>query len=192
MARQKEFDRTQALEKAMRIFWQQGYAATSMQELVNGMGIGRGSLYDTFGSKEQLYHEALAHYRDTCGSSDFLPLTEPDAGAAEIVRLFEELADNALGKAEHRGCFAVQSATERAYCDEQVTQQFMESLDGMEAMFERALQNAQAAGDFPVAKSPRASAHVLVSHVLGIRTLARAAPRREMILHIVQSVRDLF
>ncbi len=192
MARQKEFDRTQALEKAMRIFWQQGYAATSMQDLVEGMGIGRGSLYDTFGSKEKLYHEALAHYQSTCGNSSFLPLTQPGAGAEEIVQVFQNIFDDALGEAENRGCFVVQSATERSRCDDKVFKQFSASIDNMQVMFERALQNAQTSGNFAADQLPRATAHVLVSHVLGLRTLARTQPRREMLLHVVQNVRGLF
>ena len=155
-------------------------------------GIGRGSLYDTFGSKEQLYHEALAHYQNTCGNSSFLPLTQPDASAGEIVQVFQNIVDDALGEAENRGCFVVQSATERSHCDRKVSKQFSASIDNMEAMFERALKHAQAAGNFAAGQSPRATAHVLVSHVLGLRTLARTQPRREMLLHVVKSVQDLF
>ena len=62
MARPKEFDRTQALDKAMHLFWQQGYEATSMQDLCNHMGINRGSLYDTYGNKHSLFLEGIQRY----------------------------------------------------------------------------------------------------------------------------------
>jgi AcrR family transcriptional regulator len=62
MARSKEFDRDQVLERAMRLFWAQGYAATTTEDLVGAMGISRQSLYDTFGDKQALYLEALQLY----------------------------------------------------------------------------------------------------------------------------------
>ncbi|MGO2638704.1 MAG: TetR/AcrR family transcriptional regulator, partial [Enterococcus viikkiensis] len=60
MARVKEFDETEVLTKAMQLFWQQGYEKTSMQELVDVMGIHRRSIYDTFGDKHQLFLKSLA------------------------------------------------------------------------------------------------------------------------------------
>jgi TetR/AcrR family transcriptional repressor of nem operon len=60
MARHKEFERQQALEKAMETFWRYGYEGTSIQNLVESMGINRGSLYDTFGDKRSLFLAAIA------------------------------------------------------------------------------------------------------------------------------------
>ncbi len=62
--RPRSFDRTAALEAATRVFWQKGFSATSMIDLCEAMGIGSPSLYAAFGSKEQLYAEAIRHYRD--------------------------------------------------------------------------------------------------------------------------------
>lgn len=62
--RPRSFDRTAALEAATRVFWQKGFSATSMNDLCEAMGIGSPSLYAAFGSKEQLYAEAIRHYRD--------------------------------------------------------------------------------------------------------------------------------
>ena len=63
--RPRAFDRTSALAKATRLFWQKGYEATSISDLTKAMGIGSPSLYAAFGSKEALYTEALSHYRDS-------------------------------------------------------------------------------------------------------------------------------
>ena len=60
--RPRSFDRTAALEAAMRVFWQKGFTAASMHDLCEAMGIGSPSLYAAFGSKEQLYAEAIHHY----------------------------------------------------------------------------------------------------------------------------------
>ena len=69
MARTKCFNRDEALEKAMQAFWAKGYEATSVQDLVDCMGINRGSLYDTFGDKHQLFLEALDQYGTGCVAS---------------------------------------------------------------------------------------------------------------------------
>lgn len=60
----KEFEPEQAVEAALELFWRQGYANTSMQDLVDHLGIGRGSIYDTFGSKHALWVRALTKYCD--------------------------------------------------------------------------------------------------------------------------------
>src|ERR1700721_991383 len=76
MARPKEFDRDRALKKAMDVFWQQGYEATSTDDLVRAIGIGRQSMYDTFGDKHQLYVEALRLYEANTGAALFKRLYE--------------------------------------------------------------------------------------------------------------------
>src|SRR6187402_2610436 len=65
MARTKDFDEKEVLKKAVYLFWDKGYNGTSMQELVDGLGISRSSLYDTFGDKHQLYLKALESYKQT-------------------------------------------------------------------------------------------------------------------------------
>src|ERR1700742_3249196 len=64
MPRSKEFDPQRALDKAMHLFWRQGYENTSLDDLLRAMGIARQSLYDTFGDKRALYLQAMARYRD--------------------------------------------------------------------------------------------------------------------------------
>ena len=71
MARRKEFDRDEALHKAMEVFWSRGYEATSVGDLVEHMGINRQSLYDTFGDKHSLYLAALDRYREVEGRKLF-------------------------------------------------------------------------------------------------------------------------
>ncbi|MDF1696713.1 MAG: helix-turn-helix domain containing protein [Saprospiraceae bacterium] len=65
MPRVKLFDKDEVLEKAMHLFWERGYHATSIQDLVNHLGINRASLYDTFGGKQALFDSAFKHYRMT-------------------------------------------------------------------------------------------------------------------------------
>ena len=63
MARTKDFDEDEVLTKAMNLFWLNGYNGTSMQDLVDGLGISRSSLYDTFGDKRSLFLKTLENYK---------------------------------------------------------------------------------------------------------------------------------
>ena len=68
MARKKEFDEVEVLDKALDVFWKKGYSATSIQDLVDSMGINRASIYDTWGDKHNLYVESLKRYRQKSSS----------------------------------------------------------------------------------------------------------------------------
>ncbi|MEM8908570.1 MAG: helix-turn-helix domain-containing protein, partial [Bacteroidota bacterium] len=82
MPRIKQFDEQQALEQAMELFWEKGFHATSMQDLVSRLGINRASLYDTFGGKQALFDRALALYRQ-----------KNQSGAREFVRPFASVRE---------------------------------------------------------------------------------------------------
>ncbi len=86
MARPREFDRDEVLDKAIEVFWTQGYDGTSVQDLVDAMGIQRGSLYAAFGDKHQLFLEALDRYENVArGEYERLEVEiEPLDGAASV------------------------------------------------------------------------------------------------------------
>ena len=67
LGRPKEFDRREALEKAMEAFWAKGYEGTSVSDLLEAMGIHRGSMYDTFGDKRSLFLEAASPITGSAG-----------------------------------------------------------------------------------------------------------------------------
>src|SRR5438034_827557 len=100
MARQKEFDRDEALQGAMEVFWSRGFEAASIQDLVGRMGINRQSLYDTFGDKHALYLEALDRYHEVEGRRLVELLDQPGSVKKCFSRLFEEVVEKALGDRE--------------------------------------------------------------------------------------------
>ena len=105
MARHKEFDQDIALDKAMTLFWQKGYEATSIQDLVDHMGIGRRSLYDTFNSKHDLFIAALDRYRDIAKESILTPGEPLISPKAVIQEIFEGIVSEALVDRNRKGCF---------------------------------------------------------------------------------------
>ncbi len=111
MGRPKAFSERDALEKALDIFWQRGYRGVGLTELLDGMGIARQSLYDTFGNKRQLFIKTIEHYRNT-RLAGALALLERDGSPTQnvkaLMRFFEQLA---LDK-RARGCLVANSLVE--------------------------------------------------------------------------------
>jgi TetR/AcrR family transcriptional repressor of nem operon len=93
MARPKEFDKDEALQKAMNVFWCRGFEATSMQDVVDAMGIKRQSLYDTFGGKHQLYLAALDRYRAEQDAKLLALLGTPGPVKEKLRKLFYEVIE---------------------------------------------------------------------------------------------------
>src|ERR1700680_977386 len=103
MAGVKQFDRNEVLDRAMAVFWQNGYQATSIQDLVDATGVNRGSLYTTFGDKCGLFLAVLDHYAERIARPLMAGLDDPDPRRA-IERMFESIIRRNSDPAWPRGC----------------------------------------------------------------------------------------
>jgi len=112
MPRGKLFDETEVLEKAMNLFWKKGYYATSIQDLVNHLGINRASLYDTYGGKKKLFESAFNHYKDSNTNiiKQFLS-TQPDVKVG-FKKLFKMAIKQSRTDTESKGCMVVNTTIE--------------------------------------------------------------------------------
>jgi AcrR family transcriptional regulator len=109
MGRPKSFSREDVLEKAMPVFWRQGFAATSLQDLEQATGVNKSGLYAEFRDKEEIFLECLRHYLEGLGKR--LVLTKEPLGWRNI-EMF--LKDGPFNDGERQGCFAVNSMREFA------------------------------------------------------------------------------
>jgi len=109
MARPREFDRDEVLDRALGVFWDRGYESTSIDDLVGAMGIGRASLYNTFGSKHDLFVEALDRYERSLDERLLRPLAAPGSPRTILRAVLDDLAACQCGP-EARGCLAVKAA----------------------------------------------------------------------------------
>src|SRR5467141_1819369 len=105
MGRHKEFDRAEALHKAMEVFWSRGYEAASIQDLVGAMGINRQSLYDTFGDKHSLYLSALETYRQEQEQNLLALLDPPGSIKQKLQMVCDKVIEESVTDKTHRGCF---------------------------------------------------------------------------------------
>lgn len=110
MPRQKEFDPERVLEKAMGVFWEKGYHATSVRDLVERMGINRFSMYDTFGGKRQLFLAALDRYTRRTRDGMLGALERSDQGLPAIRQYLMSVVDEYSARSGWRGCLMINSA----------------------------------------------------------------------------------
>ena len=173
MARTREFDEDDALERAMHLFWAQGYARTSVRDLVATTGVAHAGLYGAFGDKRGLFDAALERYADTFTTRYFGALEAEDAGREEIEAFFSSVVDATRDGRFRHGCLMASAANEfGGACD--VPAAVRTNLARQIRAFANALRNAKRAGtvghgvDVPaVAKGWAATFH-------GLSTLARA------------------
>jgi TetR/AcrR family transcriptional regulator, transcriptional repressor for nem operon len=181
VARTKEFEPEKALTRAMDLFWRRGYEATSVHDLLEEMGIGRGSMYDTFGDKRALFLAALERFEETRVSRAD-EILEGSASAVEgIRRLFETTIEGLVSYEPRRGCLLANTAVELAPHDEQIAGSISCYIRRTEDAFERALVRGRATGEIPADKDPKALARFLVSILHGVRVLARAGVDRAVL-----------
>jgi AcrR family transcriptional regulator len=172
VARQREFDRIDALNKALEVFWQKGYAATSTTDLLEAMQIGRQSLYDTFGDKRSLYLEALTQYGED-SVTDLLRHLKGDTPLAAIDNMLQAFAsrpkrDNA------KGCMGVNAISEFGTSDEDVNAQRDASGKRLNRAVEEQLRAAAASGEI-AADTDIAQAVAFVAATLsGMKISAKA------------------
>ena len=175
MARPREFDIDQALERAMNVFWSKGYDGASLQDLLDAMNIARGSLYKAFEDKHAVYLAALDRYDRTeiQRAVDVLRDTSAGDGATRIQRFLEDARAAVVRRHDRRGCFLCNAAVDRAAMDGEVQAKVLAMTKRMESAVAVALNEcAQAAGWS--AKRRAEAALALTNAYVGLRVLARS------------------
>jgi TetR/AcrR family transcriptional repressor of nem operon len=176
VARTKEFDPDTALQKALELFWERGYEATSMADLVAHLGVARASIYATFGGKHDLYVKAFERYLQTRDPDVVEVLSQPGPVLPAVRSLVEAYAQESLCDERRRGCLVVNAAVEIMPRDPQIARRVEASWDNLETALTSALTRARAQGEIPADRDPRALARFLLVVMQGIRVLGRGHP----------------
>ncbi len=181
MPRQKEFEPEEALGKAMRLFWRKGYFDTSVDDLVQHVGVSRYGLYTTFGNKHKLFLATLDCYRDTFIAQLLADLEAPNASLAQIQDYFSFLLEICQTERGKLGCFMCNTATELASQDEQVSAKIHNYLQRLTKAFHQALTNAQQQKQISANIDVDDYAKYLTGVKLGLCVYARSQVKLEII-----------
>jgi TetR/AcrR family transcriptional repressor of nem operon len=178
MARKKEFDPHRALRAAVDVFWDSGYEKASVDDLMEKMGAGRQSLYDTFGNKRSLYLQALDEYR-TMTQADAKNLF--DTSGLSVRDCFRTILFGISGESRaklERGCMMINANLERARADKALNALIKRNANEVREIFSTALRRGQRTGEIAPEKDPAALATFMFSTVHGMRHLGRTSADR--------------
>jgi TetR/AcrR family transcriptional regulator, transcriptional repressor for nem operon len=188
MARPAQFKREVVLQKAMETFWNQGFYATSMADLVSATNLKPGSLYAAFESKEDLFNAALDYYGQLSVSKVETFLAESDSPLQGIRAYFRQLADEAANPKSKHSCFLVNTVLELSHHNKAVQKRVNGYLKAIEALFRGALKNAQTNGELSSDKDPDTLAAFLMSNIWGMRVLSGTTPTQAQARSVVKQI----
>lgn len=174
MPRPKSFDEEAVLDQAVQLFWERGYEGTSLADLETHLGLGRQSLYNTFGDKHGLFLKALERYHKENGDVALPRLLAPDAGLDAIRQFFRWSVASLTSQTERRGCLLTNTISERAYQDSDALVRCNHAREDLERAFRRALSQAKKLGELPRSLDVEATATLLVIQNYGLTVLAKA------------------
>jgi len=187
MARNKDFDEQEVLKKAVCLFWDKGYNGTSMQELVDGLGISRSSLYDTFGDKHQLYLKALASYQQGNGNEMCSLIRNAPTAKAAIQGLLEMVVNELLGDDQRKGCFMVNAGVELGSHDTEVSALICQNEQQLEAAFLKVIYKGLDSGELDKNKDPQALARFFLNTVKGLQVSVKSTTDRAFFADVIRT-----
>lgn len=173
MGRPRNFDENRVLESVREQFWNSGYAATSVQDLMGVTGLGKGSLYGAFGDKRQLFLQVLDSYRDEQLNGVRSVLTGPGTAMERLTRLLEGAAEGFAEDPQRRGCFLVNSTSELHSQDPDVAARARTTYQAVEDLLVACVREAQNEGAVDPDADPQELGRLLLAVMQGIEFLAK-------------------
>jgi len=166
MARHKNYDRYDVLEKAVDVFWQKGYRACSVTDVVNATGLNTASMYKEFGDKDGLFEEALEHYRQYNLSPRIKTLM--DEPNIKGIKYFLQTIINGSSSEGYRGCLMMNHLSQKHTISPRAAKKVSKFCSTTEDLLEVAIRNAQTNGDISVGKDPAVLASFVMCCVHGL------------------------
>ncbi len=173
MARPRAFDETQVLSAVQEQFWDAGYAATSLEDLMRVSGLGKGSLYAAFGDKRQLFLRALSSYTEVSHRHLRAALTETPRAIDALRMLLEAAIGEGPESGARRGCLLANSTCELGNADPEVLAHAHDSYETSTALIADCVSRAQDEGDLAATTDPIVLARALLAAQQGIVFMSR-------------------
>ncbi|MCG7309009.1 TetR/AcrR family transcriptional regulator [Brachybacterium sp. ACRRE] len=191
MARPRQFDEDAVLDAVRDQFWNTGYAATSVQDLMRVSGLGKGSLYAAFGDKHELFLRVLRRYADSLvlGVRESIDAA-PRAFDALRSFVMTPVAGDPAGHSARRGCLLANSTTELASADRAVSAEARRTYGGITDVLAEGVARAQAEGDLSSSGAPVDLARALLAAQQGLTFMGRTGMRFEELTTTARSLAD--
>ncbi|MGO4616363.1 TetR/AcrR family transcriptional regulator [Nocardia sp. 2YAB30] len=173
MGRPRNFETDTVIERAMEEFWSHGYGGTSPAQLAEATGVGKGSLYHTFGSKRQLFDQALARYGRMGVERAVGLLFQPGSTCERIGAYLRETVDSDVAQPVRRGCMVVNTSAELGGHDEEITRVLRGIEEGIVAVLATRIEQGRRDGDVGPDVDARATAEFLLNTSAGLRIMAK-------------------
>ena len=164
MPKVETFNREEVLEKVVQLFHKKGFNATSMQDLVDATGLNRSSIYNSFGSKKELYHESLRMYKKRANKYVQKVLVHTSNPLETIRKIFDTSPED-----KENGCFIGNCTAEMANQDREIKSFLQNNLNAMQDLFEELISRGQSSGLINNKKSPKEYAAYLFIALQGLR-----------------------
>jgi TetR/AcrR family transcriptional repressor of nem operon len=182
MSRTREFDTDVAVAAAMSVFRQKGYEGASMRDLAEATGLGSGSLYAAFGSKEGLYLAALDLYRQRYATPLIDMLRSGHDARAVIREAFVSAVDDIARDGDHQACLIVGAAMERAHHDLRVAERLRSTTRSLELALFDVIAEGQLRGQISADRNANDLAAFLVTSLQGLRVMGAIDPDRAALM----------
>ncbi len=188
MGRPRGFDEEHVLDQAMKTFWRQGYAATSVRDLVRETGLNPGSLYEAFGDKHDVFIAAVNRYRQSIVRQRLHDMAKPGPGRTRIAGFFEDVARFSTGEGRLMGCLMTNSAVELAPHDRDIAILVAANLSEMEKAFRDLVERGQRDGSIANPDPANEIARFLTAGVQGLRVMSKANPDDAVLRSVVRQI----
>ena len=184
------FDREKVLSEALTLFWQKGFHNTGMSQLLAHLGIQRQSFYNTFGSKEKIYLEAVTLYAQDVNEEIIAVLDQP-GNPLDNVRQVLDMEREMVPGADAKGCLLGNAMAEFGTDHPKVSALLKEKIGQLEKAYTRTFSKAIQMGLLPETKDPSAMAQTLIAMTQGMALLSRLGYGEEMVFGVVNLIEDL-
>ncbi|KAL1109995.1 hypothetical protein AAG570_014022 [Ranatra chinensis] len=184
--RPKEYEDSTVIEAAMEVFWTNGYEASSTQELCERTGLGRGSLYHAFGSKQKLYEQALSRYQELGLQAQADILNGPGTAKERLQALLQWGVDNDLTQEKRRSCMALFSVMERSNKDPVIAKINRAYVNKLEGIICHVILVGQRNGELHATQPALEVARAFLASYYGLRILGQSMPDRTFLSDVLQ------
>lgn len=186
IGRPLQYDPEKALDAAMNLFWSQGYEATSLQDLLNRMGLSKSSFYQGFGGKKELFVRCMGRYHDKMAGLFAELKRDTDSGRAFVERvLLGAVSETRQPDNLRRGCLLMNTATEFAQKDQAIAVHVTTGFKGLHTVFRNAVLRGQKDGSITAQQDAGVLADYLICSLGGIKAMVKGGANEEKVTEII-------